>query len=98
MAIVYILLVLILITLIYFIFSSQRPTSASLDPKTIDTIINVANEKLGDKSDQISVDLKNKKDSIEKMVNQVLTELDKSQNSSKGKWASENNFFIKGFI
>ncbi|MBP6891679.1 DNA recombination protein RmuC [Candidatus Shapirobacteria bacterium] len=80
MAIVYILLVLILITLIYFIFNSQRPTSASLDPKTIDTIINVANEKLGDKSDQISVDLKNKKDSIEKMVNQVLTELDKSQN------------------
>lgn len=79
MTLVYTLLVLILITLIYFIFISRRPTSASLDPKTIDTIINVANEKLGDKSDQISIDLKNKKDSIEKMVTQILTELDKNQ-------------------
>jgi len=80
MTIVYLLLVLILITLLIFIFAQKKPNTASLDPKTIDTIINIANEKLGDKTEQINIDLKNKKDSIEKMVRQVLEELDKSQN------------------
>jgi len=80
MTIVYLLLVLILITLLIFIFAQKKPNTASLDPKTIDTIINIANEKLGDKTEQINIDLKNKKDSIEKMVQQVLEELDKSQN------------------
>jgi DNA recombination protein RmuC len=79
MTLVYILLALILLGIIYFIVTSRQPTTASLDPKTIDAIITIANEKLGDKTEQINVDLKNKKDSIEKMVNQVLTELDKNQ-------------------
>lgn len=79
MTIVYLLLVLILITLLIFIFVQKKPNTASLDPKTIDTIIKIANEKLGDKTEQINIDLKNKKDAIEKMVQEVLSELDKSQ-------------------
>lgn len=75
MTFVYLLLVLILASIIYFIYLQRQPKTDVDLSKAIDTLINVANEKLSDKNMQIQTDLSNKKDSIEKMVKQVLDQL-----------------------
>lgn len=76
MTIVYILLGLILATLVYFLYrqSHLKPADPDLS-KAIDTLITVANQKLGEQKQVIQTDLSNKKDSIEKMVNRVLDQL-----------------------
>jgi DNA recombination protein RmuC len=76
MILVYILLILILATLAYFLYRQSRLKPADPDlSKAIDTLITVANQKLGEQKQVIQTDLSNKKDSIEKMVKQVLDQL-----------------------
>jgi DNA recombination protein RmuC len=76
MTFVYILLVLILTAVLYFIYlqKTSKPNDVDLS-KAIDTLVNQANDKLNDKNQQIQTDLSNKKDSIEKMIKQVLEQL-----------------------
>lgn len=73
---VYILLVLILATLAYLIYrlSQQKPVDIDIN-NAIDILVKQANEKLDDKNKQSQIDLSNKKDSIEKMIRQVLEQL-----------------------
>jgi len=78
MLLIYLLLIIILLSLIYIIYHSRPSRSADLS-KEINTLINLANEKLSDKGNQIQTDLSNKKDAIEKMVKRVLDELTKNQ-------------------
>jgi DNA recombination protein RmuC len=82
MTLVYVLLILILAALVFFIITQKKPTTASLDPKTIDTIITIANEKLGSSQKIIATDLSNKKEAIEKIVkelNEQLSTVEKSR-------------------
>ncbi len=80
MTIVYILLALILIAVLYFIYLQKTTKPDTIDlSKAIDTLVKQSNDKLNDKNLQIQNDLSNKKDAIEKMIKQVLEELDKSQ-------------------
>ncbi len=73
---VYALLILILVAIVYFIYLQKKNKTQEIDlSKAIDTLVNIANEKLNDKNQQIQIDLNNKKDSIEKMVKQVLDQL-----------------------
>ena len=77
---VYILLALILIAVLYFIYLQKTNKPSEIDlSKAIDTLVKQSNDKLNDKNLQIQTDLSNKKDAIEKMIKQVLEELDKSQ-------------------
>ena len=77
---VYILLTLILIAVLYFIYLQKTSKPSEIDlSKAIDTLVMQSNDKLNDKNLQIQTDLSNKKDAIEKMIKQVLEELDKSQ-------------------
>jgi len=80
MTLVYILLALILIAVLYFIYLQRMNKPSEIDlSKAIDTLVKQSNDKLNDKNLQIQTDLSNKKDAIEKMIKQVLEELDKSQ-------------------
>ncbi|MBI2464806.1 DNA recombination protein RmuC [Candidatus Shapirobacteria bacterium] len=76
MILVYILLLLILGTLVFLIYrqSKQKPVEIDIN-NAIDILVKQANEKLDDKNKQSQIDLLNKKDSIEKMVKQVLDQL-----------------------
>lgn len=76
MTIVYLLLILILATLVFLIYrqSKQKPVEIDIN-NAIDILVKQANEKLDDKNKQSQIDLLNKKDSIEKMVKQVLDQL-----------------------
>ena len=76
MTVVYILLILILATLVFLIYrqSKQKPVEIDIN-NAIDILVKQANEKLDDKNKQSQIDLLNKKDSIEKMVKQVLDQL-----------------------
>jgi len=77
---VYILLAIILIAVLYFIYLQKTSKPSEIDlSKAIDTLVKQSNDKLNDKNLQIQTDLSNKKDAIEKMIKQVLEELDKSQ-------------------
>jgi len=77
---VYILLAIILIAVLYFIYLQKTNKPSEIDlSKAIDTLVKQSNDKLNDKNLQIQTDLSNKKDAIEKMIKQVLEELDKSQ-------------------
>ena len=80
MTLIYILLAFILIAVLYFIYlqKTSKPSEIYLS-KAIDTLVKQANDKLNDKNLQIQTDLSNKKDAIEKMIKQVLEELNKSQ-------------------
>ena len=76
MTIVYVLLILILVTIFYFIYLQKTSKPADVDlSKAIDTLVNLANEKLGDKNQQNQIDLANKKDAIEKMIKDVKDQL-----------------------
>lgn len=76
MIFVYILLSLILVLLVFLVYRQSKVKPAEPDlSKAIDTLVSLANEKLTDKNNQIQTDLANKKDSIEKMVKQVLDQL-----------------------
>lgn len=76
MTIVYLLLILILATLIFLIYRQSRQKPVEIDiNNAIDILVKQANEKLDDKNKQSQIDLMNKKDSIEKMVRQVLDQL-----------------------
>ena len=76
MTFVYILLIIILLVLLYFVYLQKQNKVKEPDlSKAIDTLVQLANEKLDDKNKQIQVDLSNKKDSIEKMIKQVLDQL-----------------------
>lgn len=87
MTFVYLLLVLILVAILYFIYlqrqSSRIDTSQDLANKLNEIfpqVLKNANQQLITMADQkIGTDLQNKKDSIEKMVKQVLEELTKNQ-------------------
>lgn len=76
MTITYLLLALILGVLFFLVYrqSHLKPVEPDLS-KAIDTLVNLANEKLGDKNLQIQTDLANKKESIEKMIKQVQDQL-----------------------
>lgn len=77
---IYVLLAFILIAVLYFIYLQKTSKPSEIDlSKAIDTLVKQANDKLNDKNLQIQTDLSNKKDAIEKMIKQVLEELDKSQ-------------------
>ncbi|MFA5894824.1 MAG: DNA recombination protein RmuC [Candidatus Shapirobacteria bacterium] len=73
---VYLLLILILAILSYILYrqSKQKPVEIDIN-NAIDILVKQANEKLDDKNKQSQIDLLNKKDSIEKMVKQVLDQL-----------------------
>lgn len=76
MTLIYILLLLILATLIYFIYRQNQIKQIEPDlSKAIDTLVQLSNQKLDDKNQQIQIDLTNKKDSIERMIKQVLDQL-----------------------
>lgn len=97
MTLVYILLTIILITLIYFIYIQKQVKAVEPDlSKAIDTLVKLSNEKLDDKTKQISVDLSNKKDAIEKMVRDISENLTKVEKERVGSFtnlrdAIENN-------
>lgn len=76
MTLVYILLLLILATLVFFIYRQSQIKPAEIDlSKAIDTLVKQSNDKLNDKNLQIQTDLSNKKDSIEKMIKQISDQL-----------------------
>jgi DNA recombination protein RmuC len=83
MAFVYILLILILAALIFLVLKSKKETKDDLSQKLNEIfpeVLKNANQQLITLADQkIGTDLSNKKDSIEKMVKQVLDELTKNQ-------------------
>jgi len=97
MTLVYVLLLLILATLIYFIYRQSQAKAIEPDlSKAIDTLVKLSNEKLDDKSKQISIDLSNKKDAIEKMVRDISDNLSKVEKERVGSFtnlrdAIENN-------
>jgi len=97
MTLVYILLILILATLAYFIYLQKQVKQVEPDlSKAIDTLVKLSNEKLDDKSKQISIDLSNKKDAIEKMVRDISENLSKVEKERVGSFtnlrdAIENN-------
>jgi len=97
MTIVYILLILILGTLAYFVYLQKQTKAVEPDlSKAIDTLVKLSNEKLDDKSKQISIDLTNKKDAIEKMVKDISENLTKVEKERVGSFtnlrdAIENN-------
>ncbi|MFA7301379.1 MAG: DNA recombination protein RmuC [Candidatus Shapirobacteria bacterium] len=97
MTIVYILLILILATLAYFIYLQKQTKAIEPDlSKAIDTLVKLSNEKLDDKTKQISIDLSNKKDAIEKMVRDISENLTKVEKERVGSFtnlrdAIENN-------
>ena len=97
MTLVYILLLLILATLVYFIYRQSQIKAIEPDlSKAIDTLVKLSNEKLDDKSKQISIDLSNKKDAIEKMVRDISENLLKVEKERVGSFtnlrdAIENN-------
>jgi len=76
MVIVYILLALILTSILFLLYrqSQQKPVEIDIN-NAIDILVKQANEKLDDKNKQSQIDLQNKKDSIERMVKQVLDQL-----------------------
>jgi len=84
MVFVYILLILILAALIFLVLRSKKETKDDLSQKLNEIfpeVLKNANQQLITLADQkIGTDLTNKKDSIEKMVKQVLDELGKNQN------------------
>ena len=85
MTLVYILLILILATLAYFIYQQKQIKAVEPDlSKAIDTLVKLSNEKLDDKTKQISVDLSNKKDAIEKMVRDISENLTKVEKERVG--------------
>ncbi len=97
MTIVYILLAIIIITLLYFLYLLKKSKTPEIDiNEAIKTLININNEKLDDKSKQISIDLSNKKDAIEKMVRDISDNLSKVEKERVGSFtnlrdAIENN-------
>jgi len=97
MTLVYILLILILVLLAYFIYLQKQVKAVEPDlSKAIDTLVKLSNEKLDDKTKQISVDLANKKDAIEKMVRDISDNLSKVEKERVGSFtnlrdAIENN-------
>ena len=79
MIIVYILLSVILIAIFYFIFL-QKKFKPDVDlSKAINTLITLADQKLGQEKQIIQTDLSNKKSAIEDLVKRVLNELEKNQ-------------------
>lgn len=97
MTLIYVLLLIILITLFYFIYLQKQTKAVEPDlSKAIDTLVKLSNEKLDDKTKQISVDLSNKKDAIEKMVKDISENLSKVEKERVGSFtnlrdAIENN-------
>jgi len=83
MVFAYILLILILAALIFLILKSKKESKDDLSQKLNEIfpeVLKNANQQLITLADQkIGTDLSNKKDSIEKMVKQVLDELSKNQ-------------------
>ncbi|MFA6602362.1 MAG: DNA recombination protein RmuC [Candidatus Shapirobacteria bacterium] len=95
MILVYILLSITIGLLVFFIIRQgfSKPADVSIEianklnelfPQLIksanDSLITMADQKLGAKKDEINVDLTNKKEAIEKMISQVLEELNRNQN------------------
>ncbi|MFZ2153582.1 MAG: DNA recombination protein RmuC [Microgenomates group bacterium] len=97
MTLIYILLLIILATLGYFIYRQSQIKAIEPDlSKAIDTLVKLSNEKLDDKTKQISVDLAGKKDAIEKMVRDISENLTKVEKERVGSFtnlrdAIENN-------
>jgi len=83
MVFVYILLLLILAALLFLILKSKKENKEELSQKLNEIfpqVLENASKQIITLADQkIGTDLSNKKDAIEKMVNQVLTELTKNQ-------------------
>lgn len=100
MTLVYILLLLILATLVYFLYRQSKIKPADPDlSKAIDTLITVANEKLGKEKQIIQTDLSAKKDAIEKMVKDIADQLSSIEKERIGSFtdlrsAIENNLKI----
>lgn len=89
MTLTYVLLVLILLSLLYFIFLQRKSKTTQLDlSKAIDTLITVANQKLGEEKQIIQTDLANKKDSIEKTLKQILDQLSVVEKDRVGSFSS----------
>jgi DNA recombination protein RmuC len=95
MTVIYILLALIIILLLFFIVRQKKTFDSEVITQNFfvkfnekfpdlisqanQNLITMADQKLGAKKDEISTDLLNKREAIEKMVNQVLNELVKNQ-------------------
>ncbi|HPJ16759.1 MAG TPA: DNA recombination protein RmuC [Candidatus Woesebacteria bacterium] len=75
MTLIYLLLFLILAAVIYFIYLQKQSKTGELDPKVLENLITIADQKLGEKNQIIQTDLVNKKEAIENMVKQVLDQL-----------------------
>lgn len=73
---IYLLLALILLALAYLLYRQHQQKVVEPDlSKAIDTLVQIANEKLEDKNKQISTDLSNKKEAIEKMLRDLNDQL-----------------------
>lgn len=89
MTLVYLLLLLILAAVVYFIYLQRRTKSQEVDlSAAIDTLITVADQKLGKEKEIIQTDLKNKKDAIEKMIKQVVDQLSSVEKERIGSFNS----------
>lgn len=97
MTLIYILLLIILATLIYFIYLQKQAKPVEIDiNKAISTLINLNNEQLGKEKQIIHTDLSNKKDAIEKMVREISDNLSRIEKDRLGSFtnlrdALENN-------
>ena len=97
MTLVYILLLIILAALAYFIYLQKNAKPAEIDlNKALNTLINLNNEQLSKEKQIIQTDLSNKKDAIEKMVQDISENLSKVEKERLGSFtnlrdAIENN-------
>jgi DNA recombination protein RmuC len=97
MTLIYILLLIILATLIYFIYLQKQAKPVEIDiNKAISTLINLNNEQLSKEKQIIHTDLSNKKDAIERMVKDISDNLSKVEKERVGSFTSlasaiENN-------
>lgn len=83
MTLVYILLILILAAVVYFIYLQKNTKPPEIDiNETLKTLINLSNEELGKEKQIIHTDLSNKKDAIEKMVNDIQRKLEETKNDN----------------
>ncbi|MEI8067388.1 MAG: DNA recombination protein RmuC [Candidatus Shapirobacteria bacterium] len=77
MTFVYILLLLILVAIVFLILKSKKANSEDLSD-AVNTLLKVSEQKFNDKTQQIDVNLNNKKQAIEELVNRALTEINKN--------------------
>lgn len=79
MIIVYLMLAAILVLLTYLLFKQNQQKSTDISPQILN-VLNQAGQNIVTLADQkIGTDLTNKKDAIEKLVQQVLEQLSKNQ-------------------